>query len=218
MKTKSFFMYVLLLAISLSFNNCIDTPQGFLDSNSDEGDYKKAVKEGDFETAHNILDSIHDDYVEALGKACADVKKGQEIKKFKIIRKKYYAAIDYIYSHEITSILTSGDDQAADKVVFLLSEIPLDGNVDGSWAPFDSDSPYNQEDVAYKNMCIVINKLCDKALTLAINRHNKEFAKNIIEYYKSEYEFYGEEESKNFRARDEAKKKFEEAIKDGRLN
>ena len=217
MKTKSFFMYVLLLAISLSFNNCIDTPQGFLDSNSDEGDYKKAVKEGDFETAHNILDSIHDDYVEALGKACADVKNGQEIKKFKIIRKKYYAAIDYIYSHEITSILTSGDDQAADKVVFLLSEIPLDGNVDGSWAPFDSNYPYYQEDVAYKNMCIVINKLCDKALTLAINRHNKEFAKNIIEYYKSEYEFYGEEESKNFRAREEAKKKYEEAIKDGRL-
>ena len=164
------------------------------------------------------MDSIHDDYVEALGKACAGVEGGLEIKKFKIIRKKYYAAIDYIYSHEITSILTSGDDQADDKVVFLLSEIPLDGNVDGSWAPFDSDSPYNQEDVAYKNMCIVINKLCDKALTLAINRHNKEFAKNIIEYYKSEYEFYGEEESKNFRARDEAKKKFEEAIKDGRLN
>ena len=115
MKTKSFFMYALLLAISLSFNNCIDSPKGFLDSNSDEGDYKKAVKEGDFETAHNILESIHDDYVEALGKACADVKKGQEIKKFKIIRKKYYAAIDYIYSHEITSILTSEDDQAADK-------------------------------------------------------------------------------------------------------
>lgn len=217
MKTKSFFMYALLLAISLSFNNCIDSPKGFLDSNSDEGDYKKAVKEGDFETAHNILESIHDDYVEALGKACVDVKKGQEIKKFKIIRKKYYAAIDYIYSHEITSILTSEDDQAADKVVFLLSEIPLDGNVDGSYAPLDSDSPYNQEDVAYKNMCIVINKLCDKALTLAINRHNKEFAKNIIEHYKSEYEYYGDDESKNFRARDEAKKKYEEAIKDGRL-
>ena len=218
MKTKSFFMYVLLLAISLSFNNCIDTPQGFLDSNSDEGDYKKAVKKGDFETAHNILDSIHDDYVEALGKACAGVEGGLEIKKFKIIRKKYYAAIDYIYSHEITSILTSGDDQAADKVVFLLSEIPLDGNVEGNYAPWDSDDPGSQEEVAYKNICIVINKLCDKALTLAINRHNKEFAKNIIEYYKSEYEFYGEEESKNFRARDEAKKKFEEAIKDGRLN
>ena len=214
MKTKSFFMYALLLAISLSFNNCIDTPQGFLDSNSDEGDYKKAVKKGDFETAHNILDSIHDDYVEALGKACAGVEGGLEIKKFKIIRKKYYAAIDYIYSHEITSILTSGDDQAADKVVFLLSEIPLDGNVDGSWAPFDSDSPYNQEDVAYKNMCIVINKLCDKALTLAINRDNKDFAENIIELYKPDVDgrLY------SYSSRAEAKKKYEEAIKDGRLN
>ena len=215
MKTKSFFMYVLLLAISLSFNNCIDTPQGFLDSNSDEGDYKEAVKEGDFETAHNILDSIHDDYVEALGKACADMKESQEIKKFKIIRKKYYAAIDYIYSHEITSIMTSLDDQADDKVVFILIEIILYVNVYESYAPFDSDYHYEQEEVAYKNICIVINKLCDKALTLAINRHNKEFAKNIIEHYKSEYEC--EEESKNFRARDEAKKKYEEAIKDGRL-
>ena len=111
--------------------------------------------------------------------------------------------------------MTSEDDQAAAKVVFLLSEIPLDGNVDGSYAPFDSDYHYDQEEVAYKNICIVINKLCDKALTLAINRHNKEFAKNIIEHYKSEYE--GKEESKNFRARDEAKKKYEEAIKDGRL-
>ena len=113
--------------------------------------------------------------------------------------------------------MTSEDDQAADKVVFLLSEIPLDGNVRWSYAVPDSEYPYKQEEVAYKNICIVINRLCDKALTLAINRHNKEFAKNIIEHYKSEYEFYGEEESKNFRARDEAKKKFEEAIKDGRL-
>ena len=215
MKTKTFFMYALILAIGLSFVNCNGNKLGILNTIKYGGDYKKAVKEGDFETAHNILDSIHDDYVEALGKACADVEDGQEIKKFKIIRKKYYAAIDYIYSHEITSILTSGDDQAADKVVFLLSEIPLDGNVDGSYAPFDSDWPDDQEEVAYKNICIEINKLCDKALTLAINRHNKEFAKNIIEHYKSEYE--GEEESKNFRARDEAKKKYEEAIKDGRL-
>ena len=111
--------------------------------------------------------------------------------------------------------MTSEDDQAADKVVFLLSEIPLDGHVDGGYALFDSNWPDCQEEVAYKNICIVINKLCDKALTLAINRHNKEFAKNIIEHYKSEYE--GKEESKNFRARDEAKKKYEEAIKDGRL-
>ena len=213
MKTKPFFMYALLLAISLSFNNCIDSPKGFLDSNSDEGDYKKAVKEGDFETAHNILESIHDDYVEALGKACADVEDLQEIKKFKIIRKKYYAAIDYIYSHEITSILTSGDDQAADKVVFLLSEIPLDGNVDGSWAYFDSDRPEYQEEVAYKNICIEINKLCDKALTLAINRHNKEFAQNIIELYKPDFS-----RSDNYKSRDAAKQKLEEAIKDGRLN
>ena len=214
MKTKTFFMYALILAIGLSFVNCNGNKLGILNTIKYGGDYKKAVKDGNFEAAHNILESLHDDYVEALGKACAGVEGGLEIKKFKIIRKKYYAAIDYIYSHEITSILTSGDDQAADKVVFLLSEIPLDGNVEGNYAPWDSDDPGSQEEVAYKNICIVINKLCDKALTLAINRHNKEFAKNIIEHYKSEHEFF----SKNFKARDKAKKKYEEAIKDGRLN
>ena len=215
MKTKTFFMYALILAIGLSFVNCNGNKLGILNTIKYGGDYKKAVKDGNFEAAHNILESLHDDYVEALGKACADEDKGPEIANFAIVRKKYYTAIDYIYSHEIASILTNGDDQAADKVVFLLSEIPHDGKwEEGKYHPLNGNYAFQQDRIAYRNECIVINKLCDKALTLAFNRDNKDFAENIIELYKPDVDgrLY------SYSSRDEAKKKYEEAIKDGRLN
>ncbi len=215
MKTKTFFMYALILAIGLSFANCNGNKLGILDTISYDGDYKKAVKDGNFEAAHNILEKMHDDYVEALGKAYAEdmwERERPELANFRVVRQKYYAAIDYIYSHEITSILTNGDEQAADKIVFLLSEIPLDGDKDGYYDG-DSDYPESQGGIAYTNVCIAINKLCDKALTLAINRQNKEFAQNIIELYKPDFS-----RSDNYKSRDAAKQKLEEAIKDGRLN
>ena len=217
MKTKTFFMYALILAIGLSFANCNGNKLRIPDTISFDGDYKKAVKEGDFETAHGILESMHDELVEALGKASAEDGWGNEkpgIANFKVVSKKYFAAIDYIYSHEITSILTNGDDQAADKIVFLLSEIPLDGKCEeGESCPDESPWPDKQSKIAYKNGCVAINKLCDKALTLAINRKNKEFAQNIIDLYKPD--FNG---SDSYKTRDAAKQKLEEAIKDGRFN
>lgn len=217
MKTKTFFMNALILAIGLSFANCNGNKLRIPDTISFDGDYKKAVKEGEFETAHGILESIHDEFVEALGKALAEGQWGYDkpgVANFKVVSKKYFAAIDYIYSHEITSILTNGDDQAADKIVFLLSEIPLDGKCEeGESCPDESPWPNDQSKIAYKNVCIEINKLCDKALTLAINRKNKEFAQNIIELYKPD--FNG---SDSYKTRDAAKQKLEEAIKDGRFN
>lgn len=183
MKTKTFFMYALILAIGLSFANCNGNKLGILDTISYDGDYKKAVKDGNFEAAHNILEKMHDDYVEALGKASAEdewADERPELANFRVVRQKYYAAIDYIYSHEITSILTNGDEQAADKIVFLLSEIPLDGDDSGYYG--EIDSPDYQSRIAYANVCIAINKLCDKALTLAINRQNKELPKILLNF------------------------------------
>lgn len=126
MKTKTFFMYALILAIGLSFVNCNGNKLGILNTIKYGGDYKKAVKEGDFETAHDIIEKIHDEYVETLGKALSEENKEID-NSLKIISKKYFAAIDYVYSNEITAILTNEDDQAANKIVFLLSEIPIDG-------------------------------------------------------------------------------------------
>lgn len=187
-------MYALILAIGLSFANCNGNKQGILDTISYDGDYKKAVKDGNFEAAHNILDEMHDDYVKQLAKAslkdpnCAYDEVSKEVKNFNIISKNYYAALEYIYSKEITLILTNGDDQAADKIVFLLSEIPTDGKCDegecNDWRVASDNYEKGQNRLAYTNECYVINKLCDKALTLAINRKNKQFAQNLINFYK----------------------------------
>ena len=102
MKTKTFFMYALILAIGLSFANCNGNKQGIPDTISYDGDYKKAVKDGNFEAAHNILDEMHDDYVKQLAKASQFIPNSnevsKEVKNFNIISKKYYALIPQHYN------------------------------------------------------------------------------------------------------------------------
>ena len=234
MKTKTFFMYALILAIGLSFANCNGNKQGIPDTISNDGDYKKAVKDGNFEAAHNILDEMHDDYVKQLAKASlkdsnfAYDEVSKEVKNFNIISKKYYAALEYIYSKEITLILTNGDDQAADKIVFLLSEIPTDGKCDEGRSYYEATSDEHEEGqnrLAYTNECYVINKLCDKALTLAINRKNKQFAQNLINFYKPDIKTRREEPKGEeypiyfidfkYDTKDAAIARLDKAIKDG---
>lgn len=232
MKTKTFFMHALILAIGLSFANCNGNKQGIPDTISNDGDYKKAVKDGNFEAAHNILDEMHDDYVKQLAKASQFIpysnEVSKEVKNFNIISKKYYAALEYIYSKEITLILTNGDDQAADKIVFLLSEIPTDGKCDEGECDYNVAKDYQEEGqnrLAYTNECYVINKLCDKALTLAINRKNKQFAQNLINLYKPDIKIRSEvPKGKEYQifyidfkydTKNAAIARLEEAIKDG---
>ena len=226
MKTKTFFMYALILTIGLSFVNCNGNKLGILNTIKYGGDYKKAVKEGDFETAHDIIEKIHDEYVETLGKALSEENKEID-NSLKIISKKYFAAIDYVYSNEITAILTNEDDQAANKIVFLLSEIPIDGECkDGEiWIMSDAievigiDERRFKNIGAYNDVCIEINKLCDKALTLAINRKNKEFAQNLIELYKHDIDTDIDDHVKFvYKTRDAARQKLEDAIKEGKFD
>ena len=124
--------------------------------------------------------------------------------------------------------MTNGDDQAADKIVFLLSEIPTDGKCDEGECDYVVAKDYQEEGqnrLAYTNECYVINKLCDKALTLAINRKNKQFAQNLINLYKpdikirsevpkgKEYEIYFIDFK--YDTKNAAIARLEEAIKDG---
>ena len=167
-------------------------------------------------------------YFETLGKALSEEnEENEEIdNSLKIISKKYFAAIDYVYSNEISSILTNGDDQAADKIVFLLSEIPIDGECkEGErWITDDimivgvNERRFKNIE-AYNDVCIEINKLCDKALTLAINRKNKEFAQNLIELYKHDIDTDGDYRVKFvYKTRDAARQKLEDAIKEGKFD
>lgn len=194
------------------------------DRDAELNGYIEAVDNGNFAQAHSVLNVIHSEYVDKLGKASG---KGYEIDDFKIISKKYYAALEYIYSKEFTLILTNGDAQAADKIVFLLSEIQTDGickEGECSYSETLDNDEKGQNRFAYANECYVINKLCDKALLLAINRKNKEFAQNLINYYKpdvSTREVKKEKEANQYfidfkyDTKNAAIARLEEAIKDG---
>ena len=101
----------------------------------------------------------------------------------------YFDAFDYIYKAEIRVILTKMEGQdAADKIIFLLSEIPVDGKV-YSQGDYDMDSTNSNRSEyytfyhTYTTWSQHFNGLCDAALMLAINRRNKEVAQQVPLYY-----------------------------------
>ena len=125
-----------------------------------KGDYRTAVQNGDFEAAHKILDTISD-FAE------------------------YKEAMKYIYTNEIQTI-SLNDDDAEDKIVYLLSGIPTrgvrpnEGLNDFIW------HSGQDEKMIYLKFVQTYNELCNTALTLALNRKNKEFAQNVIGLYKED--------------------------------
>ena len=123
-----------------------------------KGDYRTAVQNGDFEEAHKILETISDfaEYIEAM---------------------------KYIYINEIQTI-SLNDDDAEDKIVYLLSGIPIHGvRPNEGLVEHIEDS---DEEMIYLKFVQTYNELCNTALTLALNRKNKEFAQNVIGLYKED--------------------------------
>lgn len=64
------------------------------DRDAELNGYIEAVDNGNFAQAHSVLNVIHSEYVDKLGKALGSMS---QINDFKIISKKYYAALEYIY-------------------------------------------------------------------------------------------------------------------------
>lgn len=123
-----------------------------------KGDYRTAVQNGDFEEAHKILETISD-------------------------FDKYIEAMKYIYINEIQTI-SLNDEDAEDKIVYLLSGIPTHG-VRPNEGLIDFCYDFGEE-MIYLKFVQTYNELCNTALILALNRKNKEFAQNVIGLYKED--------------------------------
>lgn len=136
--------------------------------------YKQAVKDGDFEAAHEILERCYSD-----------------------------DAMVYINFYEIASLLEEGGDGVVDKVVYILNEVPVKGEIqkgicDFSYAEEILESgrlcEYYKEEAAtartYISFCKKYNELCDKVINLAINRKNKQVAEAVLDFYKPDIKVY----------------------------
>ena len=165
---KKIFQIIMLCAMSIAIASCGNsTPSGNAgnagnaenESKVDyEGDYRMAVQNGDFEEAHKILETISD-------------------------FEKYIEAMKYIYINEIQTI-SLNDDDAEDKIVYLLSGIPIHGVRPNEGLVEHIKN--SDEEMIYLKFVQTYNELCNTALTLALNRKNKEFAQNVIGLYKED--------------------------------
>lgn len=148
----------------------------------EELSYRKAVKEANFEEAYDILAELRSQYSAMCSKdgiLNRDERKEAELK--------FYDAFDYIYKGEVQYILSEFNAQeSTDKILFLLEEVPVIGEkfpeglcdydvvCRGDWG--DEGIPLD----AYIVWTQHYNRLCNTILALAINRKNKELAKQVL--------------------------------------
>ena len=199
-------------------------------------DYREAVKALDFEAARDAMSIYHEKYLEELSEN--GIINQEDRKK---AEGEYYAAFDYIYKAEIQYLLSElRGDECKDKIVFLLEEIPIEGEkfpqglcdygvaCRGSWG--DEGLPLD----AYVIWTQHFNRLCDNILSLAITMKNQDVAKMILLKYVDNVEVTtgdsdvivngvsvdGNHGYINYTSadRDTAKKKYDEAVELGAFN
>lgn len=178
------FLFLMASACAISCgNNSSQNQTG--QSESSEQSYREAVKNQDFESARDILNTYHVEYKKSQSKngiLYKDERKEAE--------GKYYNAFDYIYKAEIQYLLSELEgDECKDKIMFLLEEIPIEGEkfpkglceyrVACRGTSGDEGIPLD----AYIIWTQHFNRLCSNILSLAINRKNQDLAKLILLHF-----------------------------------
>lgn len=137
-----------------------------------------------FDAVMKRVEKMHYKYLAALAEASHDYRK---VKDMEGPRQVYWSSLDQAYKKEIMYLVASDNAEAADRIVFLLNEIPIDGTKKEGLVGFGEtsfDISLGQELLAYITYVEHYNNLCDIALDLAINRQNKDMAKKIVRCYK----------------------------------
>ncbi len=145
--------------------------------------YQEACKAGDFETAHQFLNTLYDKYMEGYGDA--DDYQSYRVKE---VREKYHAALNYIFKQEMMFCASEGSEQASDKIIYLLTEIPEEGSPhpDGrySWVKIREDCEDAKEHITYCKWVTNYNSLCTQIINLAISQNNEYLARKVLLMYK----------------------------------
>ena len=145
--------------------------------------YQEACRAGDFEAAHKFLDVLYDKYVEGYGNA-------HEYDSYLVrdVREKYHAALNYIFKQEMMFLASDGSEQAADKVIYLLTEIPEEGSAysDGRYHYQQINESYDdaKDFVTFSKWINNYNNLCNQILDLAISQENQFLAAKVVKMYK----------------------------------
>lgn len=181
-------------------------------------DYVAAIKENNFELAHEILDEL---YTDLLNNNNADLYHASD--KYS---EKYWAAADHIYKAEMHYLLSENDEEANRRMIYTLANMNIVGDVVQDEEIISSNQIHRCEN--YSTFTKRYNRICDEILSMAIFYKNQDMAEQIVNLYKMDNSFESEwlhETDKyvahitnSWSSRDAAKERLQEAKDNGEFN
>lgn len=157
---KKIYQIVMLCAMVVALASCDTRSQAEKEHDKAdelEAECIEAVNSGDFSKAHGLLAEL-----KTIGQWG-----------------NYDRSISLVYQKEIQTLIASNDEDVSDQITFLMQEYPIEGVRQEKGL-----GRYSVGVFPYEQSCIEYNKLCDKALTLALNRRNEQLARTIVNLYK----------------------------------
>ena len=145
--------------------------------------YQEAARAYDFVAAHKILDELQEDFLSEKSSYKREKKKDV-----------YDRACDDLFKSEALYLCAKGDKESIDRVVFLLSELPIEGNALPEGTKYENDldfgfhsddnSQYNQHNLYIKSVRR-FNQACNTLVDLSIAQHNYSLAEKVLPLFKS---------------------------------
>lgn len=193
--TQSFVLWMLLLMIICGV--CMvfaltDWNQKSISTNGYDT-YQDAVNSRDFESAHIILNKMLDNYHNKEVTPYSDSwlsgndRHYKEKAEKKEMLKAYKEGVDFVFNAEVLYLCSLGDKESLDRIVFLLSELEIEGSPipEGEYKGIHLTSESKIKHSEYISSVSSFNSKCNKLIDLSIARHFYGLVERIIPLYKT---------------------------------
>ena len=217
---KKIYQIIILCTMTVALASCGSGSSG-------KADYKSAIGINDYEAAHKIIKQLGMDFEEERAEQLA---KGEEFmvdERMSVESKAqtYFEAIKDVYCSEVMYLMSDNNSEVDTKIIFILNEMPNLGikYEEGKELHFMGYEEYQKECLnyfLYSESVRCNNTVCDKILSIAIAMKNDKMAKLALSQFKDECmtvheECYTDIVRYNSNTKDEAQRKYHEAVQNG---
>ena len=215
---KKIYQIIMLCAMSIAIASC-----GNSNPFGSKGDYRTAVQNGDYEAAHKIIKQLGMDFEEERAEQLAKGEEFGEDERMSVESKAqtYFEAIKEVYCSEVMYLMSDNNAEVDTKITFLLNELPNLGIKYPEGREYRWGVPQDQylNYFLYSESVRCNNIVCDKILSIAIAMKNDKMAKLALSQFKDECmtvkEGFENRVRYNSNTKDEAQRKYHEAVQNG---
>lgn len=221
---KKIYQIIILCAMSIAIASCGNSTPSW---NNYKGDYRTAVQNGDYEAAHKIIKQLRMDFEEERAEQLAKGEEFEADERMSVEYKAqtYFEAIKDVYCSEVMYLMSDNNSEVDTKIIFLLNEMPNLGiKYEEGKKLYFMGYPEPQKECLnyflYSESVRCNNTVCDKILSIAIAMKNDKMAKLALSQFKDEcmtvQNTWGTDCVRyNSNTKDEAQRKYHEAVQNG---